>query len=105
MPRALLSPWDKTGLDALAKGLVGLGWELVASGNTSKYLGEAGIAHLKVEEVTLGPGGFALLAVLLLNTLVSLYYYMRPIYYMYLARDEQARPAPRDRARPCAGRC
>lgn len=43
--------------------------------------------------ITLGPGGFALLAVLLLNTLVSLYYYMRPIYYMYLARDEQARPA------------
>lgn len=55
MPRALLSPWDKTGLDALARGLVSLGWELVASGNTSKFLTEAGIDHLKVEDVTGSP--------------------------------------------------
>ncbi len=53
--RALLSVWDKTGLIALAKGLEGLGWELVSSGGTSKALAEEGIAHQKVEDVTGSP--------------------------------------------------
>ncbi|MHB8244416.1 MAG: bifunctional phosphoribosylaminoimidazolecarboxamide formyltransferase/IMP cyclohydrolase [Acidimicrobiales bacterium] len=53
--RALLSVYDKTGLPAFASALVGLGWELVASGNTSRALGEAGIAHLTVEEATGSP--------------------------------------------------
>jgi NADH-quinone oxidoreductase subunit N len=48
---------------------------------------------LAVAMIELGPGGFALLAVLLLNTLISLYYYVRPIYFMYLAREERERPA------------
>ena len=53
--RALLSVWDKTGLIALAKGLEGLGWELVSSRGTSKALAEENIAHTKVEEVTGSP--------------------------------------------------
>ncbi len=53
--RALLSVYDKTGLEAFAKGLAALGFELVASGKTAAALGEAGIAHLEVAEVTGAP--------------------------------------------------
>ncbi len=53
--RALLSVYDKTGLVELAGGLADLGWELVASGNTSAALAEAGIDHLGVSEVTGSP--------------------------------------------------
>jgi phosphoribosylaminoimidazolecarboxamide formyltransferase / IMP cyclohydrolase len=53
--RALLSVYDKDGLIELAQGLSDLGWELVASGNTSAALAEAGIAHLQVAEVTGSP--------------------------------------------------
>ena len=34
--RALLAPYDKTGLIDFAKGLVSLGWELIATGNTER---------------------------------------------------------------------
>ncbi len=50
--RALLSVYDKTGLVDLARGLRELGWELVASGNTSKELDGAGIAYVQVADVT-----------------------------------------------------
>jgi phosphoribosylaminoimidazolecarboxamide formyltransferase / IMP cyclohydrolase len=53
--RALLSVYDKEGLVDLAQGLSDLGWELVASGNTSAKLTEAGIAHLEVAQVTGSP--------------------------------------------------
>ncbi|MHB1548141.1 MAG: bifunctional phosphoribosylaminoimidazolecarboxamide formyltransferase/IMP cyclohydrolase [Acidimicrobiales bacterium] len=53
--RALLSVYDKTGLTELAAGLVELGWELVASGNTAAALAEAGLPHLSVAEVTGSP--------------------------------------------------
>ncbi len=53
--KALLSVYDKDGLVGLAQGLSDLGWELVASGNTSAKLTEAGIAHLEVAEVTGSP--------------------------------------------------
>jgi len=53
--RALLSVYDKEGLVELAQGLADLGWELVASGNTSAALREAGLAHLQVAEVTGSP--------------------------------------------------
>src|SRR5581483_9259218 len=52
MPTALLSVYDKTGLDHFASGLVKLGWKLVSSGGTAKALGEAGIEHTTVEDVT-----------------------------------------------------
>jgi phosphoribosylaminoimidazolecarboxamide formyltransferase/IMP cyclohydrolase len=47
--------YDKTGLVELARGLDGLGWELVASGNTSAALAEAGVPHLQVADVTGSP--------------------------------------------------
>ncbi|HUC05232.1 MAG TPA: bifunctional phosphoribosylaminoimidazolecarboxamide formyltransferase/IMP cyclohydrolase PurH, partial [Acidimicrobiales bacterium] len=53
--RALLSVYDKEGLVDLARGLDELGWELVASGNTSSALAGAGIAHVQVAEVTGSP--------------------------------------------------
>jgi phosphoribosylaminoimidazolecarboxamide formyltransferase/IMP cyclohydrolase len=52
VPRALLSVHDKSGLVELARGLVGLGWELVSSGGTARAIGEAGIAVTEVSEVT-----------------------------------------------------
>ena len=53
--RALLSCEDKTGLEALAKGLVSLGWEIVSSGRTSAFLAEHGVEHSTVESVTGSP--------------------------------------------------
>ena len=53
--RALLSVWDKTGLEAFARGLASLGWELISSGGTSRALAEWGIDHSSVEDVTGSP--------------------------------------------------
>jgi phosphoribosylaminoimidazolecarboxamide formyltransferase / IMP cyclohydrolase len=53
--RALISVWDKTGLDELARGLAELGWELVASGKTAARLEELGLEVTPVEEVTASP--------------------------------------------------
>ncbi|HZQ26570.1 MAG TPA: bifunctional phosphoribosylaminoimidazolecarboxamide formyltransferase/IMP cyclohydrolase [Acidimicrobiales bacterium] len=53
--RALLSVYDKTGLEAFASGLAALGFELLSSGGTSRALAEAGIAHTEVEAVTGAP--------------------------------------------------
>jgi len=39
-----------------------------------------------------GGGRFLLLAALLINTLISLYFYLRPVYQMYFAGDDQDRP-------------
>jgi phosphoribosylaminoimidazolecarboxamide formyltransferase/IMP cyclohydrolase len=53
--RALLSVFDKTGLEAFAKGLVALRYELISSGNTSKFLAELDIPHVEVATVTGSP--------------------------------------------------
>ncbi|HWN22606.1 MAG TPA: bifunctional phosphoribosylaminoimidazolecarboxamide formyltransferase/IMP cyclohydrolase, partial [Gaiellaceae bacterium] len=53
--RALLSVYDKTGLDGLAKGLHELGFELVASGGTASALAELGLPVTRVEDVTAFP--------------------------------------------------
>ena len=53
--RALLSVYDKDGLVEFARGLADLDWELVASGNTSAKLREAGVAHSEVADVTGSP--------------------------------------------------
>ncbi len=50
--RALLSVYDKTGLEEFARALSDLGWELVASGNTAAALAAAGVAHVGVADVT-----------------------------------------------------
>ncbi len=41
--RALISVWDKSGLDEFARGLVALGWQLVASGKTAAALEAIGL--------------------------------------------------------------
>jgi len=53
--RALISVYDKTGLGEFARGLVELGFELVASGGTAAHLQELGIAVTQVEDVTQAP--------------------------------------------------
>jgi len=53
--RALISTYDKTGLDTLARGLDELGWELVASGGTAAYLVELGLDVELVETLTDSP--------------------------------------------------
>ena len=52
MKRALISVSDKSGLDTLAKGLVELEWELVASGGTAAAIEELGLPVTSVESVT-----------------------------------------------------
>ena len=53
--RALLSVYDKTGLTDFARGLAAAGVELIASGQTSAALTEAGIDHQDVASVTKSP--------------------------------------------------
>jgi len=52
MPRALLSVSDKNGLVEFARGLVGLGWELISTGGTARALREAGHSAVDVASVT-----------------------------------------------------
>ena len=53
--RALISTYDKTGLDVFARGLAELGWKLVASGGTAAYLEELGLEVERVEALTDSP--------------------------------------------------
>ena len=55
MPRALLSVYEKTGVDAFARALAELGWELVSSGGTASFLAEQGLEVTTVEQVTQAP--------------------------------------------------
>ncbi|OGC32769.1 bifunctional phosphoribosylaminoimidazolecarboxamide formyltransferase/IMP cyclohydrolase [candidate division WOR-1 bacterium RIFOXYB2_FULL_48_7] len=52
---ALLSVWDKQGLKPLAKELVKLGFGLVSSGGTAKFLKAAGIKVTEVQQITKYP--------------------------------------------------
>ena len=52
MRRALISVYDKTGLDEFAAGLAELGVELVASGGTAAFISELGLAVTPVDEIT-----------------------------------------------------
>jgi len=53
--RALISTYDKTGLDTFARGLARLGWSLVASGGTAAYLEQLGLPVEHVEALTESP--------------------------------------------------
>ena len=53
--RALISVYDKTNLEALGKGLMGLGFEVLASGGTARALQEAGLEVTPVEQATGAP--------------------------------------------------
>ncbi|MFI2074991.1 bifunctional phosphoribosylaminoimidazolecarboxamide formyltransferase/IMP cyclohydrolase [Streptomyces triculaminicus] len=50
--RALVSVYDKTGLEELARGLHDAGVELVSTGSTAARIAAAGVPVTKVEEVT-----------------------------------------------------
>jgi phosphoribosylaminoimidazolecarboxamide formyltransferase/IMP cyclohydrolase len=50
--RALISVFDKAGLDEFAAGLAELGIELVASGGTAAYISELGLSVTPVDELT-----------------------------------------------------
>ncbi len=52
MPRALLSVYNKKGIQELARGLSGLGWEIISTGGTARALEDAGVVVTKVEDVT-----------------------------------------------------
>jgi len=53
--RALISVYDKTGLEELAKGLHEAGVKIVSTGSTAKKIAAAGIPVQEVEEVTGSP--------------------------------------------------
>jgi phosphoribosylaminoimidazolecarboxamide formyltransferase/IMP cyclohydrolase len=55
LERALISVFDKTGLDGFARGLVDLGVEIVASGGTASYIAELGLPVTRVDEITEHP--------------------------------------------------
>jgi phosphoribosylaminoimidazolecarboxamide formyltransferase/IMP cyclohydrolase len=50
--RALVSVYDKTGIEALARGLADAGVELVSTGSTAARIAAAGVPVTKVEDVT-----------------------------------------------------
>ena len=50
--RALVSVSDKTGLVDFVKGLVDLGWEIIATGGTQKLLEKEGVNTIGISEVT-----------------------------------------------------
>lgn len=52
MPNALLSVYNKNGIEEFAKGLVELGWNIISSGGTCKALRAAGIKVTDVAEIT-----------------------------------------------------
>ena len=52
MKRAIISVADKTGISEFAKALSELGWEIVSSGGTARFLREHGIDVVEVTEVT-----------------------------------------------------
>src|SRR6478735_9610563 len=53
--RALISVYDKTGLEELAQGLHAAGVKIVSTGSTAKEIAAAGIPVQEVEEVTGSP--------------------------------------------------
>jgi phosphoribosylaminoimidazolecarboxamide formyltransferase / IMP cyclohydrolase len=55
VPRALISVYDKTGIEELAGSLYKLGWELVSSGGTAAHLMVLGLPVTRVEDVTGAP--------------------------------------------------
>jgi phosphoribosylaminoimidazolecarboxamide formyltransferase/IMP cyclohydrolase len=55
MPKAILSVYDKTGLVEFARGLVNLGWALLASGGTARLLRENDLPVIEVADYTGSP--------------------------------------------------
>ena len=57
-PRALISVWDKTGIEGLATSLNSMDWEIISTGGTASKLRDAGIEVTDVSEVTGHPEVF-----------------------------------------------
>lgn len=55
MPKAILSVYDKTGIVEFARGLIDLGWTIIASGGTARLLHENNIPAQEVADVTGSP--------------------------------------------------
>jgi phosphoribosylaminoimidazolecarboxamide formyltransferase/IMP cyclohydrolase len=55
MPTAILSVYDKVGIVEFARGLVSLGWKLLASGGTARLLRECGLPVTEVADYTASP--------------------------------------------------
>ncbi|MDO5755387.1 MAG: bifunctional phosphoribosylaminoimidazolecarboxamide formyltransferase/IMP cyclohydrolase [Tissierellia bacterium] len=53
--RALISVYDKTGLEQFAKDLIELGWEILSTGGSYRYLKEHGISVEEVSDYTKFP--------------------------------------------------
>ncbi len=51
---ALVSVWDKTGIERFARELSGLGWKIYASGGTARVLKKAGVEVTDVSELSGG---------------------------------------------------
>ncbi len=49
---ALISAWNKKGLDECAAGLSGLGWKIYASGGTADHIEKSGIDVIPAESIT-----------------------------------------------------
>ncbi len=50
--RALISVYDKTGIEEFAHGLVSMGWQIVSSSGTAQRLRDAGLEVIEVSELT-----------------------------------------------------
>ena len=53
--RALLSVFEKAGLEPFARGLAGMGWEIVSTGGTHSALSAAGLTVRQVSDLTGSP--------------------------------------------------
>jgi phosphoribosylaminoimidazolecarboxamide formyltransferase / IMP cyclohydrolase len=49
---ALISVYDKNGIEDFAKSLVDLGWKIISSGGTAKYLSDAGVETTDLADIT-----------------------------------------------------
>ena len=58
--RALVSVSDKTGLVAFVRGLVDLGWEIIATGGTQKLLESEGVRTIGISETPRCTEGYSL---------------------------------------------
>ena len=58
MKYALLSVTDKRGVEGLARGLVGQGYQILSTGGTHKALDDLGITAMRVEDLTGFPEAF-----------------------------------------------
>ncbi|MCL2162899.1 MAG: bifunctional phosphoribosylaminoimidazolecarboxamide formyltransferase/IMP cyclohydrolase [Oscillospiraceae bacterium] len=52
LKRAIISVFDKTGIEEFANGLIGLGVEIISTGGTARALREAGIKVMEVSDLT-----------------------------------------------------